>query len=261
MQARELDSQIETAQRAYGETKLKLAAAMGDDLGPDATLPDPEGELQFAPLTVDLNSETTAAIERRADLKLARLLARAANEEERIIEAGYYPILRAVATADFIPVSGIHREGSNSRTQDFLSSELREGALYTWRVIDNGKVLGAARKQRATREINQLACQRLEANVGNELLRIHNSLAAIEARQKSLATATGAADENVKLVKQNLAGGLTSELEYRLAENSSLETESGLLEANYQHNLALAEWERATGRYFEFSEDTAQNVH
>jgi len=261
VQARELDSQIESAQRALGEAQLKLTAAMGGDLGSESILPDPEGELQFAPLTVNLRSETAAALERRADIRLARLLVRAANEDQRIIEAGYYPIVAAAVTGDYIPVSGIHREGSTSRTQDFLSSEIREGALYTWRLIDNGKVAGAARKQRETREINEVACRKLETNLGAELLRIRNNLEALEARQKSFAAAAGAADENVVAVQQNLSGGLASQLEYRLAESASLKTKSGLLEANYQHNLAVAEWERATGRYFQFSEDTARNLH
>jgi hypothetical protein len=45
-----------------------------------------------------------------------------------------------------------------------------------------------------------------------------------------------------------------------MTQNASLETSSGLLDATYQHNLAVAEWDRATGRYFQFSDDTAQNV-
>jgi hypothetical protein len=54
---------------------------------------------------------------------------------------------------------------------------------------------------------------------------------------------------------------LASPLEYRVTQNAFLGTKSGLLEAIYQHNLAVAEWDRATGRYFQFSEDTAQNLH
>jgi len=44
-------------------------------------------------------------------------------------------------------------------------------------------------------------------------------------------------------------------LEYRLAEGSHLKTETGLLEASYLHNVELAEWDRASGRYFQFAED------
>jgi outer membrane protein TolC len=261
VQARELDSQIESAQRDYAAARLKLAEAMGRDLGPGATLPEPEGDLQFRTVTADLNSETASALARRADLKLARLLVRAANDDERIIEAGYYPTIVGNVTGNYIPVFGIHREGSTSRTQDFLSSEIIEGAAYTWQVIDNGKVGGARMEKRKAREINEVACRKLEANVGRELLRIHNDFESIEAGRKSLAAAADAADQNVLAIKQNLAGGLASELEYRLAESSFLKIKSGLLDAVYLHNVALADWDRATGRYFQFSEDTAQKVH
>jgi len=260
VQARELDSQIEEAHRAYAEARLKLAEAMGRDLGPEATLPDAEGELQFAPVFVDVDSETAAAMERRADLKLARLFVRAANEDLRIIEAGYYPLVEARVSGEYIPVSGIHREGTSRRTDD-ISSEIRAGGAYTWSVIDNGKVRGAAMMQRSTREMNELTCRKLEANVGRELLRIHHDLEATGARQESLAAASAAAEQSALVVAQNLAGGLASQFEYRLTQNGFLETKSGLLDATYQHNLAAAEWDRATGRYFQFSEDTAQNVH
>ena len=260
VQARELDSQIEAAHRAYAETRLKLAEAMGSNPSANTMLPEPDGELQFAPMTVDLDPETTAALERRADLKLARLLVRAASDDQRIIEAGYYPAVTGTITGTYIPVSGIHREGSTSATND-ISSEIVEGAVYTWRVIDNGKVTGAVLKQRSTREINELTCRKLEASVGRDLLRIHNNLQAIETRERSLAAASAAAKESALLVQQNLVGGLASQFEYRLTQNGLLQTESGLLDAIYQYNLALAEWDRVSGRYFQFSDDTAQNVH
>jgi outer membrane protein TolC len=261
VQARELDSQIESAQRAYAGAQLTLAEVMGSDLGAESTLPNPEGDLHSAPVTLDVNSETTAALQRRADIKLARLLVRAANEDQRIIEAGYYPVATGTVTGDYLPVSGIHREGSTSRNQDFISSEIREGAEYTWYVIDNGKVTGAVIKQRKAREINEVTCRKLEANVGNELLRIYNDLEATQKRQNSLRAALAAAEENATTVQQNLEAGVLSELEYRLAVTGLLKIKSGMLNASYEHNVLLAEWDRVTGRYFQFSNDTPQNVH
>jgi outer membrane protein TolC len=234
---------------------LQLAQAMAIDPKSDAALPSPEGELPFAPMDVDLNAETAAALERRTDVKLARLLVRAANEDERIIAAGYYPSAAGSVTGDYIPVSGIHREGSTSRTQDFLGSEIREGGAYTWQVIDNGKVGGALLKQRKVREINEIELHKLEASVGRDLSRIRNELAGISARHKSFATGTDTAEQTAAAVRQNLGSGLASQLEYRLAQGSHLKTQSGLLEASYFHNVALAEWDRATGRYFQFGED------
>ncbi len=255
VEARELDPLVENSRRAYSAAQLQLAQAMAIDLKSNAALPSPDGELSFAPMDVDLNAETAEALERRTDIKLARLLVRAANEDERIIAAGYYPSAAGSVTGDYIPVSGIHREGSTSRTQDFLGSEIREGAAYTWQVIDNGKVGGAVLKARKAREINEVELHKLEASVGRDLLRIRNELAGIDARHKSFAAGTDTAEQTAAAVQQNLGSGLASQLEYRLAEGSHLKTQTGLLEASYLHNVALAEWDRATGRYFQFAED------
>jgi outer membrane protein len=258
VQASELETQIESAHRAYLDAQLQLALAMAIDPG-KASLPEPEGELQSIPIRVDLDSETAAALQRRADLKLARLFVRAANEDQRIIAADYYPIVTGSLPGEYVPVTGIHREGSTSKTQDFIGSEIREKAVYTWRVIDNGKVGGAVLRASSVREINELTCRKLEANIPRELSRIANDLKTTEVREKSLASATAAAEESARSIQQNLASGLASPLEYRVTQNAFLETKSGLLEAIYQHNLAVAEWDRATGRYFRFSDDTPKS--
>ena len=262
VQARELDPRIEAAQRAYDGAVLKLAEAMGEDLGPGAKLPEPEGELNYASVDVDLDREIKRALERRPDLQLARLLVRAANEDQRIIEAAYYPTVNAVVYGDYIPVSGVRRENTASprRSDNVISSEIRAGAAYTWQVVDNGKTYGAVLKQRSVREINELTLQKLEADVPREMSRIRHDLEAIRVKHRSLAGASSTAEENASTVQQNLAEGIVSQFEFRLAENDSLEVKSNLITLAYQQNLALAEWDRATGRYFQFSDVPSQNV-
>jgi outer membrane protein TolC len=260
IQASDLDPQIESAHRAYLDAQLQLAEAMAIDPA-KTSLPEPEGKLQFVPMRIDLDSETAAALQRRADLKLARLFVRAANEDQRIIAADYYPAVAGAINGEYVPVTGIHRQGSTSKTRDFIGSEIREKAAYTWRVVDNGKVGGAVLRARSAKEINELTCRKLEADIPRDVSHIANYLKTTEVRERSLAGASGAAEESAQLVQQNLASGLASPLEYRTTQNAFLETRSGLLDAIYQHNLAVAEWDRATGRYFQFSEDTAQNVH
>jgi outer membrane protein TolC len=258
VQASELVPQIESAHGAYREAQLKLAEAMAIDPA-KPSLPEPDGELQFVPIRVDLNAETAAALQRRADLKLAHLFLRAANEEQRIIEADYYPAVMGSVSGEYIPVTGIHREGSTSKTQDFIGSEIREKAAYTWRVVDNGKVGGAVLKARSAKETNELTCRKLETNIPRDLAHIANYLKTTEVRERSLADASAAAEESAQAVQKNFAGGLASPLEYRVTQNAFLETKSGLLDAIYQHNLAVAEWDRATGRYFQFSNDAARS--
>jgi len=254
LQTDELIPQIENAKRAYREAQLNLAQAMGIDPA-KSSLPDPEGELQFVPARIDVDAETAAALQRRADLKLARLFVRAANEDQRIIAADYYPQITGSVQGEYVPVTGIHRQESTSKTQDFIGSEIKEKAVYTWRVVDNGEVGGAVLRARAAREENELTCRKLEANVSRELPRIANDIEAIANRERSLASATAAAEESAQTVKENVASGLASPLEYRVTQTGFLKTKSGLLDAIYQHNVGLAEWDRATGRYFQFSDE------
>lgn len=255
IEARELDPMVEGSRRSYNAAQLQLAELMGVALSSNKVAIEPDDELTFVPVNVDLDAETATALERRTDIKLARLLVRAANEDERIIAAGYYPSASGLIQADYIPVTGIHREGSTSRTQDFIGSEIREGAAYTWQVIDNGRVTGGVIKARKAREINEVQLHKLEASVGRQLSQIHNDLKGSEARYQSFAAGTSTAEETAAAVQQNLGSGLSSHLEYRLAEGSSLKARTGLLEANYLHNVSQAEWDRATGRYFQFAED------
>ena len=76
-----------------------------------------------------------------------------------------------------------------------------------------------------------------------------------------MSAAVTGAEQNVTVVQRTLAEGLSSQLEFRTAEGSFLETKSALLSAAYQQNVARAEWDRATGRYFQFSGDTAGKLH
>lgn len=260
--ARELNPTIESAHTAYGNAVLQLAQSLGGSLGAGAVLPAPEGELTFEDVNLRAQDEVPQALKNRPDLKLARLLVDASREDQRLIAAEYYPTIDAVVAGDAIPVTGIYRDtgGSSQVTDNTLANEVGAGVAYTWRVVDNGKVGGAIAQERAVRASNELQLQRLEANVPRELARIENSLRAISARYRSLVGAIDLAESTVKSVQQNRAQGLASALDFRTAESDLLATRQGLLSAIYQQKVALAEWDRATGHYFQFSEQPGAKV-
>jgi outer membrane protein TolC len=262
MQTRELDPRIEAADRAYQGAALSLADTMGDDLTGRFPLPQMESELKYSAVPVDAASATTLALNQRADIKLARLMVKAAAEDERIMEAAYYPVVNGLLQGEYIPVSGVRRqsEGSVHRSDDIISSELREGAAYTWRVIDNGKVTGQVRQKRSAREINEILLKKMEADVPRDIARLQTSLDGIAKNYSSISQAINSAEQSVVMVNQNVSGGLSSQLESRLAENASLETKTTLLNLAYQQNLAMAELDRVTGRYFQYSEDPSANT-
>ena len=254
---RELEPRLHEVQRGYEGATLALATAMGNA---DEAI-RPEGQLQFASINYDVASETSRALSERADLQLARLMVRAAEEDQRIIAAQYYPALDAVVSGLGIPVT-IHTAstGSARASDNILSSEIAAGGAFTWRVVDNGFVGGQVARQRAIREMNEISLRQLEANAAFELKRVANNFRAIEGRWKSLNAAVAGADQNVNVIQRTLEEGLSSQLEFRSAESSFLETKSALLTAAYQQNIARAEWDRATGRYFQFSKDTSAKV-
>jgi outer membrane protein TolC len=259
---RELEPRIQEVQRGYEGALLTLATIMGIDTTQPADKVRPDGDLKFAAVNYDLPGETAAALSKRPDLQLARTLVRAAAEDQRIIQAQYYPALDATISGTGIPTTVRTTNSGSARSSDnILSSEGTAGLAFTWRVIDNGRVGGQVMRARAIREMNEISLRELEANVSLELKRIWNNLAATERRRKSLSGAVAGAEQNVHIVERTLAEGLSSQLEFRTAEGSYLETKGALLTAAYEQNVARAEWDRATGRYFQFSEDTAGNLH
>ena len=262
VQAGELQPQVEASDRAYQGAALRIVEAMGEDLGPSAHLPEPAGELKFAPINIDLPAEVRRTLERRPDLELARLVVRASKEDERIMEAAYYPLVNLNVAGEYIPVTGVRRtqtQGGPRRSDDFISSEVRMGASYTWRVVDNGQTYGAVKSRRSAREINELLLHKMEQDIPRDLARIDRDLNAIAEKQQLLSGASGAAAQNAETIQQNLGKGIVSQLEFRQAENTSLEVQSGLLSLAYQQRVALAELDRATGRYFQFSEAAGRN--
>jgi outer membrane protein TolC len=254
---RELEPHIQEAQRGYEGALLTLATTMGN-AGEEIR---PEGQLQFAAVNYDVAAETSSALNQRADLQLARLMVRAAEEDQRILEALYYPALDATVSGLGIPVT-IHtaNTGSARNSENTLSSEIAGGVAYTWRVIDNGRIGGRVAQRRAVKEMNEISLHQLEANTALDLKRIANNFRAIEGRWKSLSAAVSSAEQNVSAIQGTLTEGLSSQLEFRTAESSFLETKGALLSTAYQQNIARAEWDRAAGRYFQFSNDTGGKV-
>lgn len=263
LQERELDPRVDLAQHEYEGAILKLSEALGKDYGQYATLPQVEGELHYADVDVDLARTSQTQLPHRPDIELARLMVRAAAEDQRIMEAAYWPQITGTVSGRYIPVTEVRTTqatGSASRADDIISSEIRAGGAYTWRVIDNGKVGGAVAQKRAAREINEIMLQKLERDAERDLARIHNDLDSIATKQKALQAASAAADENAKAIEQNLARGISSQYEYRLAQNDLLEVQTALLTLAYQQHVDLAEWDRATGKYLRFMDGSARDV-
>ena len=263
LQARELDPRIDAAERAYQGAILKLSEAIGKDYGQYTTMLEPEGELHYADVQLGKIQTAEDLLASRPDVQLARLLVRAAAEDQRIMEAAYYPQVTGAITGTYIPITSVRQtqtSGSSRRAEDVISSEARFGGAYTWRVIDNGKVGGAVAQKRAAKEINEILLHKLEGDASRDLARIRNDLNAVATEEKALRGASSAAQQNSATVQQNLQAGISSSLENRLAQNDLLDVETALTTLAYRQQLDLAELDRATGRYLRFVDAGPRDV-
>ena len=226
-------------------------------------MPITEGDLEFSDVDLEVDRETNLALENRADLQLARLLVRAADEDQRIIEAGYYPALNATVEGRYIPITSFRQgsEGTARRSDDIVSSEARFGGVFTWRVIDNGAVRGAVRRANPRATIIRPSWTSWRRRC-REIWRASETICAHSRRVTTRWTRPSWPQNKLwPGCRTILKEGLSSQLEYRTAESSFLETKAGVLRAAFEQQLALAERDRVTGRYLQFSDDTKGKLH
>lgn len=249
------------AEKNYREALLQLHALMGVDLGPKLSESlFPQGILDYQPIQLDLKEESVAALQNRADLKLLRSLIAKTSEQKKITEETYYPLVNAFWDGEFLPENALKNKTSNSPRpgEDTRTSEMRVGSTMTWRVVDNGQTAGGAMSVQKKKENYEITLKKLEENIPRDLTRVSNSLKAEEARINALQKAVNVAEENLKNVEAQIAVGASGQLDFLNAQSAFYETKFGILKGLYQYNLALAEWDRVTGRYLQYHQ---QEVH
>ncbi len=216
-------------------------------------LPRPVGDLQYAPVTVDLPRESAYALENRADLKLLRALVDATAADRQTVQAGYFPFVSLVGSALLIPQDYLlTRQTQIVPGQETDSTEGRAGVAMSWQVIDNGQITGESRRIEATRQIYEVTLHKLEQRVSRELATVEGSLQNADARHAALVKSAAEANEELKLTEAQIALGQATQLDFLNAQRNLLSVRAGLEDATYSHEVARAELDRATGRYLQY---------
>ena len=68
----------------------------------------------------------------------------------------------------------------------------------------------------------------------------------------------GEAEELLKLVETRVALGAATQLDFLNAQNNLLSTQTAILQAVFENELARAEFDRVTGRYLDFPDRPAK---
>ena len=245
-------AELNDFRREEFEVRSELAEMMG---GPVDTPPRPAGELPDKSPSLDTKAEAQLAEEQRADLKFLRTLIRLANEDQRVVQAGYFPNISAIASSLYIPGRKlVYQVTPIIEGQTPFGTDIRGGVSLTWQIIDNGSVTGPSRRIAAQRGEYEVVLNQLEQNIPRELDRVALSLQDADAKLAALQKSTQEAEEGLNLVQTRMALGETTQLDFSDAQRNLLAVRHAIVDAQFQRAFALADLDRITGRYLEFAE-------
>jgi outer membrane protein TolC len=252
---------LSKAQRDYVTAVTELDQCRGTKQAPKTPLllPEPVGNLEYAALKIDLEKDAPQAVQRRPDMLLLREMIKATGEEKRMVQAGYYPFVTLTAFSQYFPdvgVFGVRPEIVSG--QDARRSETRIGGAFTWQVIDPGRIRGAAGQIESRRQTMEITLRRLEENVPRELQVLARSIETVDARLAALKHSSTEAEEMLKLVEARVKLGEATQLDFLNAQTNLLSTQRGILLAVFENEVARAEFDRATGRYLNFTDTPAK---
>ncbi len=221
-------------------------------------LPKPIGPLLYEPASMDLAGEAVYAREHRADLKLLQALVDSTAADKQTVRAQYLPAVSLVASGLFIPGNLLlSKQTSIVAGQDPRTSQLEAGVSMSWRVIDNGQVIGASHQLAALQQSYEIILRQIEQNIPRELATVAGSLQSADARREAFLKSVESAEANLRLVEAQVALGEATQFDFLKAQTNLLAVRAGLLNAVWAHEAARAELDHVTGRYLQYDADAA----
>ncbi len=220
---------------------LDLAKTAGVPQPKNARPPfDAHGELRMVEHGWTLEKALATAKTRRASLKVQER--NVLNEAEQVTIARSYDKPRIEANAGY--------EIHNSRITDDLSKEANGwyfGLSGSWNIFDSGatqgKIIQAQAKLGTARVRQQDALQQVELDVHRAFARVREAKELIASQLKTVEQA----DEALRLAKERLAAGAGTQLDVLDARVALTRARTTELQARYDYNVAVAEFDRATG--------------
>lgn len=242
--------------REYLNATVRLAELMGRDVGREVKAPVvPDGALRHQPIDVRWKEAALVARERRPDLAMLRQLIDLTEADKGVVRAEYLPLVSLVGSLVFVPEDVLLRNDTEQVAgRGSRATEYRVGADWTWQIIDNGKVTGRMRQLEAIRQSYKVQLAKLEQTIVRDLGRVAGAIENAEARLDALAKSTAQAEANLQTVVDRISVGQAAQLDYSYAQRDLLNVRRQILEATFEHERAVAELDRITGRYLEFAE-------
>ena len=230
---------------------LRLARTLGIEYSRTAAGVPPVnaiGELVVVPRKIDLAEAIYTAKERRAFLKLQRQQILIEAEQIKLELSGYKPKLN---------VNGGYQL-QNSRFSDDLGETVNGwffGITGTWDIFDGletaGKVQQAKARLKSAKITYEDSVLQVEFEVQEAYAKLQEALELLKGRKKNIEQAL----ESVRLARERFQAGAGTQLDLLDARVALTRARVTELEARYDYNVALAEFDRVTGTDTKFSEE------
>jgi len=230
------------AQNNYRIAQLQLAKTLGLDFNPnrgDAAPLEAIGELQYQPRHMLLARAIELAKERRPFLKQQKAIVLSNAEQVRVARSGYFPQISASGGTEA-------RSSAFSDNPRDVSTGYIFGATGNWAIWDWGLTYGQVKQARALLEESKItlddAGRQVELEVQQQDSNLKQSAELVKATEQSV----GQAEEALRLASARLSAGAGTQLEVLDSRVQVTQAQSNRLQALYNYNAALAEFDRVT---------------
>jgi outer membrane protein TolC len=206
------------------------------------------GELQYHPRHIPLTAAIELAKARRPFLKQQKAIVLSNAEQVRVARSTYFPQISA---------SGGTEVRSSSISEDIhdVSSGYVFGLTGTWAVWDWGATYGAVKQAKAVLEQSKItfddANRQIELEVQQQDSNLKQSAELVKATEESV----GQAEEALRLASARLSAGAGTQLEVLDSRVQVTQASSNRLQALYNYNTALAEFDRVTATEVTFANE------
>jgi len=234
--------QLIQARNDYDVAELNLARTLGLNPGePGGEMPpiNPVGVLTTDEKPEPLAEATELAWERRPFLKEQREQILIQWENIKVALAGYQPRLTADAGYEA-------RNDLSTKSLDKSVIGWFFGFTGSWNLFDAGATYGQTKQAKAQLEEAKVnyedAVRQVDVEVQQALDQVRESEDTITSQQKAIEEA----QEALRLADERLAAGAGVQLDVLSAQVALLQARTTMVQAQYNYNIAMAEFDRVT---------------
>ena len=197
------------------------------------------GELQYLPRNIPLTHAIELAKERRPFLKQqkANVLSNAA--QVNVARSGYFPQFSVTAGEDF-------RSSPISENISAVRSGYVFGGTGSWAIWDWGATYGQVKQARAVLEQSKITLDDANRQVELEVQQADSNVKQSAELVKATEQSVGQAEEALRLASARLSAGAGTQLEVLNSRVEVTQAQSNRLQALFNYNAALSEFDRVT---------------